>query len=139
MGGDAIQVEVVFLDILPVVSFGWDKSKGAFFEDGIMPVPQGQREHEKLIPITNACQPVFPPSERFAPREIVRKVIPRIPSRTVVFPHRPPGTFTYIRSPKPPGRRWAGILTHSCRLRTRRDTSGGGFVCDCLFRTRMFH
>src|SRR5207253_10436762 len=46
MGGRAIEVEVVLLHVLAVIALGVSESKQSLFQDGILLVPERQREAE---------------------------------------------------------------------------------------------
>src|SRR5262249_3497582 len=103
MGGRAVEVEVVLLDVLAVVAFAVGQSKEAFLEDGILAVPQGEREAEPLLVIRDAGQAVLAPA--IGPRAglIVAEVIPGIATFAVVLAHRAPLPFAEVRSPLLPG------------------------------------
>ena len=60
----AVEVEVVFLDVLAVIAFAVGQAEQPFLEDGILAVPQGQREAEPLL-IVGDARPIRPrPSDR---------------------------------------------------------------------------
>ena len=97
--GRAVQVEVIFLDVLAVVAFRIDESEEALFQDGIFPVPQCQGEAQQLLVITDTCKTVFPPA--IGPRAglIMGEVIPGIAVGAVVLTDGSPLTFAEIGSP----------------------------------------
>jgi hypothetical protein len=41
MGGRAIEIKIIFLDILAMIGFAVGQAEQAFFEDGVLLVPQG--------------------------------------------------------------------------------------------------
>jgi hypothetical protein len=61
MGGGAVQVEIVFLNIFAMIAFAVGQAKQPLFEDGIATVPQGQGKAELLLVIGQTGQPVFAP------------------------------------------------------------------------------
>jgi hypothetical protein len=44
MGRRAVEIKVVFLDVLAVIALAVGEPKQTLFEDGILPIPQCQRE-----------------------------------------------------------------------------------------------
>jgi hypothetical protein len=64
MRGCGIKVEIAFFAVLAVISLIAGQSEEAFFEDGIAPVPQSQREADTLMTITDSRDSVFVPSVR---------------------------------------------------------------------------
>jgi len=49
MRGRAVEVVVALFDIFAVVGLGVGKAEEAFFEDGIVAIPQGDGEAEELV------------------------------------------------------------------------------------------
>ena len=58
----AVEVEVVFLDVLAVVALAVRQSEKPLLENGVLAVPEGQREAEPLLVVGNARQAVFTPA-----------------------------------------------------------------------------
>ena len=42
MGRCVVEVEVILLDVLPMIAFAVSQPEEAFFENGILPIPQRQ-------------------------------------------------------------------------------------------------
>jgi hypothetical protein len=61
VGGRAVEVEVVLLDVLAVVGLTVGESEQALLQDGVALVPQGQGEAEPLLVIREAREPVLAP------------------------------------------------------------------------------
>src|SRR4029453_1844077 len=61
VGGRAVEVEVVLLDVLAVVRLTVGESEQALFQDRVPLVPQGQGEAEPLLVIREAREPVPAP------------------------------------------------------------------------------
>src|SRR5262249_10515752 len=72
------------------------------FQDGILLVPQRERETDPLMAIADARDAVFVPAIGARSRVVVREVPPGVAVRAVVFANRAPGTFAEIRTPTLP-------------------------------------
>src|SRR5262249_50226163 len=84
----AVQVEVILLDILPVIAFAVGQPEQAFLEDRIFPIPQGEREAESLLVVANARQTILTPAIGAGAGLVVAEVIPGIPAFAVVLADR---------------------------------------------------
>ena len=60
VGGGGVQVEVVLLDVLPVVALAVGQAEQALLEDGVGPVPQGQGEAQALLVVREPSRPSSP-------------------------------------------------------------------------------
>jgi len=99
MGWRAVEVEVVFLDVLAVITLAVAQSEQPFLEDRIAPVPKRQRETEQLAVIGDAGEPVLTPPVCPVLRVIVGEVIPGVAIGAVIFTHCPPLPLAQIRPP----------------------------------------
>src|SRR5580698_2347577 len=99
----AVEVEVVLLDVLAVVSLRVGQPEEALLEDRVAPVPEREREAERLAVVGDTGDPVLAPPVGERPREIVTEVAPGVPFRAVVLAHRPPLPLAQVRSPFFPG------------------------------------
>src|ERR1051325_4494927 len=108
MRRSAIEVKVVFLDVLAMIAFASSQSEQALFQDRIASIPQCQSEAQFLVSIADAEQPIFIPSISARAGVIVRKVIPRFAVRAVVFADGSPGAIADVRSPAFPVLRAVG-------------------------------
>src|SRR3954452_9437490 len=115
MGGRAVEIEVVLLDVLAVVPLRVREAEETLLEDLIAPVPEREREAQRLLIIGDAGQAVLTPSVRKRSGELVTEVGPGVALGAVVLAHRSPLALTQIRSPFFPGPR-AGRARHSPRL-----------------------
>src|SRR5437879_11809462 len=102
MGRSAIQIVVIFFDILTMVTFFACQSKESLFKDRVTSVPEGQRKTHLLMAITDTAKSILSPTEGLRTRVVMRKVIPGCAIGAVVFTHRSPGPFTQISSPHLP-------------------------------------
>ena len=89
----AVEVEVVFFDILAMVAFAIGQSEQTFFQNGILPIPEGKRKTKPLLVVGESRQAIFAPA--IGPRAslIMGEIVPGIPIGAIVFPHRAPLTF----------------------------------------------
>jgi hypothetical protein len=90
VGRSAVEIEVIFLNILSVVALAPREPEKTLFEDGIFAVPKRQGEAEILSPVRDAGYAVFIPAIGSRPRMIVWKVIPCAPVWTVILSHSSP-------------------------------------------------
>ena len=102
--GRGVEVEVVLLDVLPMVAFGVGQPEQALLHDRVLAVPHGQRETQPLPFVADAGQPVLAPAVGPRPRLVVGEVVPGVASLAVVLAHGPPLTFAQVRAPQLPGR-----------------------------------
>src|SRR6266702_8767762 len=95
----AVEVKVVFLDVLAVIAFVAGKPEQALFQDRIAAVPQRERKTDLLVAVADACDAVFIPAVRFRPRMIVWQMFPGRAPGTVVFADRATCALADVRSP----------------------------------------
>ena len=60
--GGTVEVEVVFLDVLTVISLVPCEAKNPLFQDGVALIPQGQCETDRLPPVADSRQTIFVPT-----------------------------------------------------------------------------
>ena len=58
----AVEIEVILFHILAVVAFAVREAEEPFLQDGILPVPQSEREAQALFVIGNAGDAVLAPA-----------------------------------------------------------------------------
>ena len=58
----AVEVEVIFFDVLAVVAFAVCEPEEPLLEDRVFSVPEGERKAEELLVIGNPRQPVLAPA-----------------------------------------------------------------------------
>src|SRR5882762_239051 len=95
----AVEVEVVFLDILSVIALTVGQPEKPFLENRILAVPQGQREAELLFVIGDASQTVFAPAVGARTRLVVGEKIPGIAAFAIILADGAPLPLTEIWSP----------------------------------------
>jgi len=78
------------------------QSEQAFFQDRVAPVPEGQRETDKLVAIRNAGQSFFVPSIGLRAGMVMGQELPGRSIGTIVFADRSPGPFAEVRAPPLP-------------------------------------
>src|SRR5204863_5340027 len=94
-----IEIEVALLHILAVIRLGRNESEVALFENRIALVPERHRPAEDLIAVAESADAILAPSVCLRPRQVVRKVSPRVALRAVVLPHGAPRAVREIRPP----------------------------------------
>src|SRR5207249_57608 len=57
-----VEIEIVFLDVLAVIALWSGEAEEALLEDGVVPVPQRQREAEPLVVVRDASDTVLAPA-----------------------------------------------------------------------------
>src|SRR4029079_1961027 len=102
VGRGAIEVEVVFLDVLAVVSLAVREPEQPFLQDGVFPVPQTKSETELLFVIRDPTETVLAPAIRPGTRLIMRKEVPGVPVFAVILTDGPPLPLREVRAPLPP-------------------------------------
>ena len=99
----AVEVEVVFLDVLAVIALAVGQAEQALLEDRVLAVPEGQREAEPLLVVGDAGQAVFAPAVGARAGLVVGEVVPGVAALAVVLADRAPLAFAQVRSPLLPG------------------------------------
>ena len=102
VAGDGIEVEVALLDVLAVIPLRRNDAEVALFQDRVALVPEGEREAQPLLIVADAGDPVFSPSVRPAPRNVVAERVPGSAAGAVILTNRAPLALTQIRSPRLP-------------------------------------
>ena len=102
MRGRAVEVEVVFFDIFPVVALAVRQAEHALFEDGIPAIPQGYAETQQLLTVADTSNAVLAPAIGARSGLVMCEVVPGIAISTVVLPHRAPLPLAQIGSPLSP-------------------------------------
>ena len=100
--GRGIEVIIELLDVLAMVALGIGEAEEAFLEDGVLAVPEREREAEMLPVVAEAGEAVLAPAIRAAAGVIVGEIFPGIAAGGVVFAHRAPLAFGKVRTPAPP-------------------------------------
>src|SRR5262249_13055012 len=103
VGRRRIEIVIQLLDVLAVIALPIREAVHALLEDRILPVPQRDREAERLLGIAEPADPVLAPAIGAAARVVVREVVPGLAIRAVVLAHRAPLAFADIGTPLPPG------------------------------------
>ena len=76
MGRSGFEVVVALFNVFSVVAFVVHEAEQPLFEDGILLVPETQREAEATLSIANTQQSVFPPAVGARTRLFMRKITP---------------------------------------------------------------
>src|SRR5262249_45425746 len=103
MGGSAVEIEVVFLDVLAVIALAVGQTKESLLENWIFAVPQGQGETESLLVVGDAGQPVLAPAIGAGASLVVAEIVPGIAAFAVVLADGAPLPLAEVGSPPFPG------------------------------------
>ena len=104
MGRRAVEVEVVLLHVLPMIPLAVGQTEEALLEDGVLPVPEREREAEPLLVIGDARQAVLAPPIGPGASLIVREVVPGVPKVAVILPNSAPLPLAEVWAPLTPRR-----------------------------------
>ena len=74
----AVEIKVVFLDVLAVVAFAVGQAEQAFLQDRVAAIPQRQRKAEPLLVVGDAGQAIFTPAIGAGARLVVSEVVPGV-------------------------------------------------------------
>ena len=100
--GCRVEVEVVFLDVLAVVSLLAAEAEHPLLEDRVTAVPQRQRQAKPLAVVADSGDTLLTPPVRLAAGHVVGGEAPGRALGAVVLAHRPPLSLGDVRSPPAP-------------------------------------
>ncbi len=116
MGRRALEIEIVFLDVLAVIAFAVGQAEGALLQDRVDAVPQRQREAEPLLVVAEAGEAVLAPA--IGPRAgvVMGKIVPGLAGGAVVLAHGAPLALAEIGAPFAPVDRAVARLAEALLL-----------------------
>src|SRR5215471_3328801 len=117
---EVIDVEVVLLDVLPVVAFGIGQAEQPLLEDRVPLIPQRQGQAQPLLVVADPGEAILAPAVRAGSRLIMTEIRPGIPVLAVVLPDRSPLPFAEIRPPGAPRHTLPGLPKPALFRRKRR-------------------
>ena len=95
----AVQVVVVFLDVLAVVAFLVGQAEEPLLEERVAAVPEGERQAEVLKAVAEAGESVLVPAIGAAAGVVVGEMVPGVAVGAVVFADSAPGPLGEIGPP----------------------------------------
>ena len=101
-GWRRIEPDVDLLDVLAVIALRPGQPEQPLLEDGIAFVPEGDREAQAGVLVTDPEEPVLAPAIGARPGVVVRQGGPRLPIGRVVLADGPPLAVGQVRPPAPP-------------------------------------
>src|SRR5271168_338637 len=122
--GRAVEVKIVFLDVLPVIGLAVGQAEHPLLEYRILAVPQGERETQPLMVVADPGEAVLAPVIGARTGLIVAEIVPRITVLTVVLADRAPLALAEVWPPLPPRHALLPRL-----VQTRLLSSLGWFSC----------
>src|SRR5262249_16945717 len=102
VAGDRIEVVVELLHVLAVVALFVRQPEQPLLQNGIVPVPQRDRETEELPVVAEAGDAVLAPAIGPAARLGVSPIVPCGAAGAVVLAHRAPLPFAHVGAPALP-------------------------------------
>ena len=103
VGRRAVEIEVVFLDVLAVVTLAVGQAEQPLLEDRVLAVPQCKSKTQPLVVITETGEAVLAPMIGARAGLVVGEIIPCIPVLAVVLANRAPLALAEVRPPLLPG------------------------------------
>ena len=107
-----IEVEVVLLDVLAVVAFAVRQAEQALLDDGVLAVPECQRETEHAARVADAAEAVLAPAVSPVARLVMAEVVPCVAVGAVVLANGAPLPVAEVRPPFLP---WVVICLSLCQ------------------------
>ncbi len=117
MSGCAIEVKVIFLDVLTVVSLTICQSEHTLLENRVISIPQCHAKAKQLMVIADTCETILTPVIGARPGLVMSEVVPGVPILTVVFAYCAPLPLAKIGSPFSPRRVFGAGFFKSGRFR----------------------
>src|SRR6516225_4833292 len=117
MGRRAVEIEIIFFDILAVIALGIGQSEEALLQDRVLSVPQGNSKAQPVVVVAETGEAVLAPVIGTGAGLIVGEVVPRITVLAVVLADRAPLSFAEIRPPLLPGHPLLARLVETPLLR----------------------
>jgi len=115
-GGCGVEVVVELLDVLAVVSLGVGEPVDPLLEDGVLLIPEREREVQVALVVADPEDAILAPAVGPAPRLLVRERAPRVAVGRVVLADGPPLPLGEIGPELSPGGLAARRLCESLPL-----------------------
>jgi Na+-transporting methylmalonyl-CoA/oxaloacetate decarboxylase gamma subunit len=119
VAGDAVEVVVIFLDVLAVVPLGVGQAEEAFLQEGVPAVPERRGQAEVLESVAEPGQPVLVPAVGPTPGVVVGEGRPGVAVGGIILADRPPGALGNVRPPVLPVGAAAGAVGQSAMFGAR--------------------
>jgi hypothetical protein len=97
-----VEVVVTLLDVLAVIAFWARQPEEPLLKNGIVAVPQREREREATLAIADAEEAVFTPAINAASCMVVREEVPAVTLLRIILAHRSPLPLGEVRTPALP-------------------------------------
>ncbi len=102
VGWGGVEVVPSFFGVFAVVAFGVGEAEEAFFEDGVVSVPEGDGEAEASAAVAEAEDAFFAPAVGAVGGVVVGEVVPCVAVWGVVFADGAPLAFGEVGAPAAP-------------------------------------
>src|SRR6516162_6795005 len=107
VSGCAVQVEIIFLDVLPVIGLAVGQPERPFLDYRVLAVPQGQRKTQPLVIVAETGETILTPVIGARAGLIMAEIVPRVPVAAIVLADGAPLAFAEVGPPLPP---WHSVL-----------------------------
>src|SRR5262245_52332395 len=97
-----LPLEVILLDVLAMVALAIGQPEQPLLEDGVLAVPERQRETQDLVAVADPGQVVLPPAVCAGARLIMGQIVPGVAGVAIILPHRLPLPLAEIGAPLAP-------------------------------------
>ena len=97
-----VQVEVILFHVFAMIAFMDCETEHAFFENGIVSIPESDGKAEILVTIANAGDAIFIPTVGTRAGVIVREIAPGVATLAVILANSAPSALRQERSPTIP-------------------------------------
>ena len=125
MRGGGVEVVINLFHVLAVIPLPVRQTKESLLENGVAPIPEGERQAKVLLIIRPARDPIFTPPISPTAGVIMRKISPSITAGAIILTNRTPLAFRNIRPPAPPTTRASLIFSEACEFRDLWRWNGG--------------
>ena len=109
VGRGVVGVEVVLLDVLPVVALRVRQPEEALLEDRVLAVPQGQAQAQLALVVADAGHAVLAPAVGPGSGLVVGEVVPGVAVVAVVLADGAPLPLAQVGAPLPPADALPGL------------------------------
>ena len=114
MGRGAVEVEIIFFDVLPVVALAIGQAEQPFLEDRVLAIPQRKGKTQALLVVAETRKAVLSPMVSSRACLVVGEIVPGITVFAVVLADRAPLALAEVWTPLLPRH---SVLAHLVETR----------------------
>ena len=98
MGRRAVEIEIIFFNILAVIALGIGQTEQPLLKDRVLAVRQGEGKTQPLVVIADSSEAVLAPVIGAGTSFFMSEVVPRIAVLAVILADRAPLSLAEVRS-----------------------------------------